>query len=410
MPVSRYNGNQPVLPQMDTTPVASPLTEQPTTLQPLRLDNNAFDVGGTQGSNWSPAVREKADSAVNNFDTRLRSILHHDAMSLAEGHTPFRNGDTLTDTQRNDLSDAAKDMLMDLPIGALSPQMTSRLRGVMESQGLSTDNLETKTLDDLGDIGGDLAKEWADDLKDGSPAAYYGLLGAAGAAVGTYGFLQGSEALKDLGIKPEFSTGLFGDHVKVKAEAMWERRFSNPNATVDVQGRYRVGDFALRGGVNVDTRDLDNTHGNVGVRWGDNQTFLDAEARGSVNSGLDTVHLRGRYQGDNYHLHGNAVLNDDMSLRHGRVGAGTTFGDNGNANVNLDFTTNGRPSSVNGNLRYETDNYFVRGEASYDLIEDNHSADLYGGYKPTDDLEIGVRGGYGRDTGARVGVGLTWRF
>ena len=140
MPVSRYNGNQPVVLPPETTPVSGPANNQPGVNRPLNLNlnlNDSWEVGGSQGPTLSPAVREKADTAVNNFDSRLRSILNHDAMSLAEGQTPFRNGDTLTDTQRNDLQDATKDMLMDMPIGALSPNMTGELREFLDRQGVS---------------------------------------------------------------------------------------------------------------------------------------------------------------------------------------------------------------------------------------------------------------------------------
>lgn len=412
MPISRADRNPVVLPP---NPVSHAGETQPTTTQPTSpgltdMQNRRWDLDGAQGPDLSPAVRTRSEAAVNTFHDRLRTILHHDAMSLAEGHTPVRSGDTLTPGQQGELTDAAKDMLMDMPIGALSPQMTGELRSYLDRQGVSADNLETKTLGDLGDVGGDLAKKWADDLKDSTPAAYYGLLGAAGAAVGAYGYLQGSEALKDLGIKPEVKTSLFGDHIKVRAEAMWERRFRNPNLNADINGTYRLNDLTFRGNLNVDTRNLDATHGGAGVRWGTNATHLDAEVNASVDNGLDTIRLSGRYTGDNYYVHGNATFTDDFSLRHANMGGGMQVNEHLRANMNVGVNSDGDIATIDANARYDRDDLFVRGRVRADLINDNHAVDVWGGYRPTDNFEVGVRGGYSNRTGGRVGVGVTWNF
>lgn len=414
MPVSRYHGNQPVLPPTTNTESLSQPptgTSSPTTLpSSLNTSSNRWEVGGTTGTELSPAVREKADSAINQYNSQIRTILHHDAMSLAEGHTPVRSGDALTDTQRNQLTDATKDMLMGMPIGALSPQMTSELRNYLDRQGVSTDRLETKTLGELGSVGGELAKKWADEFKDKSPGAFYGLLATAGAAVGAYGYLQGSDGLKDLGIKPEFKTKLFGDHLSVKAEAMWGKKFSDPNLRADIQGSYRLSDLTLRGNVNVDARNLDATHGSVGARWGNDHTHLDAQVNGSVNNGIDTIRLSGRYGNENYHVYGNATLTDNMNLREANVGGAVRFDEYGSARMNVGINGDGRVSTVSGSFDYTRDNYFVRGSANADLINRDHSVEIRGGYRPNDNLELGVIGGYNSNTGSRVGVGLTWNF
>lgn len=414
MPVTRYNGNQPVLPP--TTPETTPQTVTTTTPssttlpQHLNVSSNRWEVGNTATTELSPAVRERSDAAINNYNSQIRTILHHDAMSLAEGHTPVRSGDALTDAQRNQLTEATKDMFMGMPIGALSPQMTGELRGFLERQGVSTNNLETKTLGELGGVGGELAKKWADEFKDASPAGYYGLLATAGAAVGAYGYLQGSDGLKNLGIKPEFKTKFFGDHLSVKAEAMWGKKFSDPNVRADIQGSYRISDLTLRGNVNVDARNLDTTHGSVGARWGSDNVHVDAQVNGSVNNGVDTIRLSGRYGNDNYHVYGNATLTDSMNLREANVGGAVRFNEHGTANMNVGINGDGRVSTVGGSFDYTRDNYFVRGTANADLINREHSVEIRGGYRPNDNLELGVIGGYNNNTGARVGVGLTWNF
>src|SRR5262245_39567444 len=52
-------------------------------------------------------------AALDRYRGRFESILHLDAMSLARGHQPWRDGDTLTDQQQKDLVRATTDLLKD---------------------------------------------------------------------------------------------------------------------------------------------------------------------------------------------------------------------------------------------------------------------------------------------------------
>ncbi len=388
MPVSRSSGHQPMVGLQNnkplnldlpatipgTTPKAPPSSNLP------NLGGDSWEIGGAKRTELSPAVREKADAAVNKFASRLRRIMNHDAMSLAEGRSPVRAGDSLTENQQQQLASAAKDMMMNMPIGALSPQKTRELRSYLQGEGISTDNLETKTLKDLGKVGGDLAKQWASELKSDNPAVYYGLLGASSVAIGAYGFLQGSEALKKLGIKPQVKTKLFSNHVSLKTEAMWDKRFSNPSLATSIEGNYRAGDLRLRSNLTVDTRNLDEVTGGVGARWGSDKTYVDAAVNGNKN-GVDSVVLSGRYTGANYTVSGVATMNDNLDL-----------------------------STIDANYAYNGDDFYVRGRARADLINNNNSVEVRAGYQPTDNLDFGVRGGYSKEKGANVGVGVTWRF
>ncbi|MBM4379740.1 MAG: hypothetical protein FJ086_10635, partial [Deltaproteobacteria bacterium] len=61
-------------------------------------------------ASWAPKVK----TALDALDGRVRTLLHHDALSLARGHTPVREGDPLTPEQQDALEEAAKDFFLDL--------------------------------------------------------------------------------------------------------------------------------------------------------------------------------------------------------------------------------------------------------------------------------------------------------
>jgi hypothetical protein len=73
-------------------------------------------------------------------------------------------------------------------------------------------------LGEINDIAGGIAKGWAENLtetwKKSSPNSYLGAVAGGAAVLGTYGYLEGSEGLEALGIKPKFeSFGLMGSIV-----------------------------------------------------------------------------------------------------------------------------------------------------------------------------------------------------
>lgn len=413
MPVSGVGRGGNRIPQISTPSISRTVPSTPVgSVHTSRSAADGFEAHKGGKTELSPAVREKAENQLNAFNTKLRSILHHDAMSLAAGHTPVRAGDTLSEAQNKALLNASKDLFMGLPIGSLSPAATNELKGFLKSQGISTDNLESKTLSDLGDIGGDLAKKWADNLKDKSPATFYGLLGAAGAAVGAYGYLEGSDALKKLGIKPEFKTKFFNDQISVRAEAMWDAKFRNANIAGDINGNVSLSKssaLSLRFQSHLNARDLDATTGSAALRWGDNKTHLDLGLKADA-SGITDYHLGGRATMNNVTVHGRANFDGDLDFTGGQLGGKIDFGNHGSSYLNVDFNGDGRASSLTGGIQYSRDKFNLKGSVRSDLINNYTSAELSAGYRPTDNLELGLKGSYNSETGGRVGLGLTWNF
>ncbi|MCB9643460.1 MAG: hypothetical protein H6728_10350 [Myxococcales bacterium] len=373
------------------------------------LDLNTFETGRTGEVVLPPAVQERTNAALAKFEDTLRHTLHHDAMSLAAGHQPVRAGDALTDAQNSALKDATKELFMSMPIGALSPSATAELKGFLQGQGMSTDNLETKTLGDLGKVGGDLAKKWANDLKDNSPGVYYGALAAGAAAVGAYGYLEGSDSLKKLGIKPEFKTDFFNKQLSVKAEGMWGKRFSDPNIRADINGRVNLNPLTLRISSSIDARKLEDTQLGLGARLGDDKRYLDVQANGSID-GLKDVAVSGRWTTDHVTARASANFDDSFNLQNGEVGLSTRFNDSLTTDMDLKFGPNWEPASMGGSLSYERDKFRLSAGVRHDFAEDRTSANLSASYTPTRDLEFGLQGSYDSDRGGRVGVGMTWRF
>jgi hypothetical protein len=157
---------------------------------------------------------------------------------MALGQIPPPNGQVggeVSAEQQKQLASAGKDLLMEMPIAALSPSATAYAKAYVGARGVDTTNFESKTIKDLEPVAGDLAEKLVDNMKDNSPAAYYGLAAAGAVAVGAYGYSQGSDALKKLGIKPKVDTKLFNDQVSARAEASWGKKNSRIPISLWVQ-------------------------------------------------------------------------------------------------------------------------------------------------------------------------------
>ena len=134
------------------------------------------------------------DAAMKRFARRTQRALGDDAMSMARraaGLEPARP-DHLTEAQLADLESAAVDLIKELPVRALSPELASRLEHEIKRRGLDVNDPGAYTLGNLGELGSEVAKESVAKLKKDHPGAYYGL--AAGAAVGgaVYAYRHGS--------------------------------------------------------------------------------------------------------------------------------------------------------------------------------------------------------------------------
>jgi hypothetical protein len=252
---SRPGENGPGGTTATTTPTTTePVTTPPstTTTAPLsNLDAGASPftdrfVSGSPGltsTNPSPTDK-KLDAVLSTFQTRIEETLHHDAMSMARGQTPWRNGDPISGEQKSALTDAATDFVKNVPLSALAPGVLTDVERSLSARGIHIDNLADKSLSEVGkvagDIAGDKAKELANQFKDASPVAFYGLLGGAAVAVGAYGYAKGSGALEKLGIKPELKTGFFNDHVTARVHAAWDPGFKNATLGGNVRGHLDV--------------------------------------------------------------------------------------------------------------------------------------------------------------------------
>ncbi len=203
----------------------------------LRPTVSAADVQATLPN----PVRAALEQSLSTFTSRVETALGHDAMSIARGRTPVREGDALTDAQQQELQDAATDLLRDLPLGALDPGLAASVQERLSAAGIDTRDVASTRLGDLGKIGGDIARDLIKDLKRDSPTAYYSVAAGLAAAIGAVGYTQGSAKLASLGVKPEVKTKLFDDQLEVKLRGNWDAHFKNFNATATVTGRLDLG-------------------------------------------------------------------------------------------------------------------------------------------------------------------------
>lgn len=357
-----------------------------------------------------PAVQDVVDQAMERFDDRVDNILNRDAGSLARGESMWQPGDQLSDRQTDQLTDALTDLFKDMPAGALSESLTGPLKTLLDAGGVDTTDFETTKLGDLGDYGSDLAKNLVDNFKDNHPKAFYATAGVLAAGVATYGYLEGSEALRDIGIKPELSTDLFNDKLEVSLSADWQSNFTEFEGTLD--GAYKLGGgHTLGAGVNFDGDDFNPrlSYSFDGDKW-------DAAAEGQYNTGDGSVDAAGfvNYRANpdlNLRLSGVADSDGDDHLR---FDVGHRFENDSTLDLGVrhvwdqqgdDFT------DVNARWRLSQDNFNVDATAGYRFGDnDGFRAGLGVGYEPADNMELQLRGDFGQDGDARVGVGFTWRF
>ncbi len=250
----------------------------------------------------APAVDARSKAAFDNFTTRLTQIMHQDAASLAWGHTPTQFGDQLSATQQDQVQKAFKDLIEELPVGAFGSQFERALEGVTGALGSDAD-LSTVRLKDLGRVGGDAAKEMLKELRRESPTTFWSLTSVAAAGAVALGYTQGTDALRDLGIRPEVSTKLF-DGVKLKVGVEAGPKFSDPAYTIGLSGSTTLDSgTVIRGGVQTRLHqgDFDHTriNGSISTSGGFNasgelrlgQDFKPFDARLSASQQFDRWHV-----------------------------------------------------------------------------------------------------------------------
>lgn len=252
-----------VVTSTSTQPSSQPSTVGPTPPPENKAENKAENKGWAAGTNVNKPldlslpkhlssdadirasmpnpVRQQLEAALNTYTSKIETTLGHDAMSMARGRTPVREGDSLTAAQQTELQNASSDFLKSIPIGALSPEVASTIQAKLDAAGIKTRDLGSTKLGDLGNIGGDIAKDLVKDLKASSPTAYYSLAGGLAAAAGFAAWEGGSSKLRSLGIKPEIKTKLFDDKLQLKIGAEWDAHFKNLKGTATVSGHHDLG-------------------------------------------------------------------------------------------------------------------------------------------------------------------------
>lgn len=224
----------------------------------LTVPPPAVSVADMQASMPNP-FKQAMQNNVDSFTRRIEVALNQDAMSIARGKTPVREGDELTAAQQDELLKASGDFVKDIPLGAMSPELATQIEAKLRERGLEPKDMQNTRLGDLGKVGGEIARDMArdlvGDLKKNSPTAFYSLAATLAAGIGYAAWSQGSAKLSRLGIKPEVKTSFLHDHLELKVGADWQPHFKDAGATATVTARTDVGQFGkLSASVTANTR------------------------------------------------------------------------------------------------------------------------------------------------------------
>jgi hypothetical protein len=254
---------------------------------------------------------EELTQALDLYQQRLTTILGGNALTLARGPSGVPDGQ-LSDAQKSDLVRATEDLLRDVPIGKLSPAFAEDVRSTLAAQGINRDVSATR-LGDLGSIGGDLAKKWANDLREQSPGEFYALGAGAAAAAGYAAWDKGSAGLRALGIRPEVSSQVFDPRFKVRAGVDFDPHLKNFSGRVE--GDFNTPEFHLSAAADIDTHGRVNafstsaayTNGNFGaaVQATETNNHLDnASATLLYNTPTFALSAGALYSGDTHKVRG----------------------------------------------------------------------------------------------------------
>lgn len=179
--------------------------------------------------------RAAVQDATRRFSERLLEITQVDPEDLARG----LRGQTrslqvqLSAEQQSQLLDAAQQLLLDLPAGALAPPLASRAQQVFCRNGVDVEDAAAKPLKELGAPAAQLAKQAASELANQSDLYGYLVILAAGATTAGLGYAQGSEVLEKLGLAPEYAVALSDNHRGTLAAA-WGSKLENPEISARI--------------------------------------------------------------------------------------------------------------------------------------------------------------------------------
>ncbi|MFZ5469795.1 MAG: hypothetical protein ACOZIN_10190 [Myxococcota bacterium] len=195
-------------------------------------------------------------AAIDRFTSRVETTLHHDPLSAARLMRPTHQDDPLTEAQLATLDEAANELLLSIPLGALAPGLATTIQARLAEHDIKVTDPSTLQLKDLGKLGSDIAKDIIKDFKQelkqfrrDSPAAYYSLAGSLALAVGYAAWTSGAGRLEQLGIKPELKRRFFDKRLELKARA------DKQTLGLEARGHLNAGPGVLSGAVSVNTRE-----------------------------------------------------------------------------------------------------------------------------------------------------------
>ncbi|MCP4504638.1 MAG: hypothetical protein GY822_32440 [Deltaproteobacteria bacterium] len=266
---------------------------------------------------------------------------------------------------------------------------------------------------------GDWAKNWAKDFQKDNPTAFYATATDLAGAIGAVGYTQGSDALKDLGIKPEFGTSFFDKQVRVEVEGEWDKGFDNFELRFNYQG-----DFKLSDNWNL------KQQGHVEANFGDASYsgFLNSSLRqsgGPLRLGVG-LSFDDDAQNVSFSLHDKVKLSGDTSLIYsGSANYNISEGNLDAARASVGLTGGaGRLSayaaydadrsnttSVGLRASYQKDSFSASASTDFFLDSGDYQASISAGYNPTENLDIYMFGNHDSRTDVQsAGLGLLWRF
>ncbi|MDP2342406.1 MAG: hypothetical protein Q8O67_15730 [Deltaproteobacteria bacterium] len=380
----------------DTAPLSLPQTSGLfLDHQPTGPPGDFAKVLGTTTTR-SAAVDTQTKAALDVFQTRLAQILHADAGSLASGLTPTRAGSTLDATQQKDIERAVTDLLKSMPIGAFSPGVQNTLSQALGALGDHRD-LSTMRLGDLGKAGGDAVSALVKDFKAEHPKAFWSLAGVGAGAAVAVGYTQGTAALEKLGLKPEFSTGIFKD-TKLSLGVQAGVHFADPrfNIGLDTQHTFQGGSV-LKGGVAAQLK---------------GKELVSADLHGSLST-TSGFNVDGKLQLDGKGKPFDARLSASQTFTHdvGGGGTGVLF-----ANAQWADGSHGTQagSSLNAGIAATHGRWTSQLSGGYDFHNDRFSSSLSAGrtfdIHHKNDLDVQIRATIDNKGNSSVGAGVTFHF
>lgn len=313
----------------------------------VQMESRAYrqslpELGETQ----SVEAGKISQAALDRFNDAMERALRLDArgivLDMHEGRDPYFMGSgtrTLNGEQQKELRRAAKDLIMEIPLSALSPDLIGVARDALTARGLSTAGIENRKLGDLGDIGRDLASDIVKDLRGAHPAVFNTLGAVAAVAIGTVASLDGTDALRSIGLRPDLRLRFLDGALQTRVRAEWDARFTNPKLSAGLYGNIPLGTFQGQLGLSLDA--YGPTFGKLQVSG----MTLSGSTVGTLDNG-GLLGLTGQAQISGGGHVSSATLGLSYSRDPWTVGAGATFtGDDGqNRGVSGSLSVGYRPN------------------------------------------------------------------